>query len=126
MLLWRRGAVLLVRHPFHPCDRVAVERFLDRDMAHGRRRRGAVPVLLAGFERDHVTRADFFDCAALALNPAETGSDDEDLPERMCVPRSARTRLECNQGHRYARRLGWTIKRVYSYSSGEVFSWPFA
>ena len=38
--------------------------FLDGDMCHGGGGRGAVPVLLAGREPDHVARADFLDRAA--------------------------------------------------------------
>ena len=94
MLLWRRAAVLLIRHPFHPCDRVAVERFLNRDMAHGGCRRRAVPVLLAGFERDHVTRTDVFDPSAPTLHAAEAGGHDKRLTKRMRVPRRSRAGLE--------------------------------
>ena len=63
-------------------------------MAHRRRGRGAVPVLLAGREPDHVTGPDFFDGAALALNPAETGGHDQGLAEWMRMPSRAGARFE--------------------------------
>src|SRR3712207_283417 len=82
-------AVLLVADRLHPGDRRAVQLLLDGDLAHGRGRRGAVPVLLARREPDHVTRADLPDRPALALGPAASGGDDQGLAERMGVPGGA-------------------------------------
>jgi hypothetical protein len=55
----RSGPVLRVADLFQPIDGLAVERFLNGDMRHGGRRRGAVPVLLAGREPDDIAGADF-------------------------------------------------------------------
>jgi hypothetical protein len=35
---------LFIAHLLHPLDRLSVELFLNRDMGHGRGRRGAVPM----------------------------------------------------------------------------------
>ena len=52
--------------------------FLNGDVRHGRGRRGAVPVLLARREPDHVARPDFLDRAALRCahprRPSRSGS----------------------------------------------------
>ena len=79
-------AVLFVAHVLQPIDDLAVELFLDGDMRHGRGRRGTVPMLLARREPNHVAGMDFLDRAALPLDPAATGRDDQGLPKRMRVP----------------------------------------
>src|SRR3954469_16971725 len=79
---------------FEPVDGLAVEAFLDRDVAHRRRCRSAVPVLLARREPDDVARTDFLDLSAFTLHPAEAGRHDQRLAERMGVPGGARARLE--------------------------------
>ena len=91
-------AVLFVAHVFQPIDDLAVELFLDGDMRHGRGRRGTVPVLLARREPDHVAGMDFLDRAALPLDPAATGRDDQGLPQRMGVPRRPGPGLERDAG----------------------------
>jgi hypothetical protein len=57
------GLVLFVADLFHPVNRFAVELFLNGDVRHRRRRRGAMPMLLARRELDHVTGPNFFDRA---------------------------------------------------------------
>jgi hypothetical protein len=80
--------------PMHPGevlredDGLAVERFLDGDVRHGCRGNGAVPVLFAGREPDHVAWADFLDGTALPPCPAGAGCDDQGLTKRMRVPGS--------------------------------------
>src|SRR5260370_16126261 len=86
--------ILRVAHLLHPIDRTAVERLLNRDMAHRGGTGRAVPMFFAGLEPDHVARTDLLDRAALALRPAEPGSDDQGLAERMGVPRGGRSRFE--------------------------------
>src|SRR5258708_31665898 len=82
------------RHrPAPPIDNLAVELFLNGNMCHGRRRRGAMPVLLAGREPDHITRPDFLGRTAFALDPAAARRDDERLTERVRMPRSPGPRL---------------------------------
>ena len=84
----------MVTDLFHPVDNLAVEIFLNGNMRHSRRRGGAMPVLLAGREPDHITGPDLLDRSAFALNPAAAGRDDESLTEWMRVPCSPRARLE--------------------------------
>jgi hypothetical protein len=57
---------------FHPVDHLAIELFLNGDVRHRRRRRRAMPVLLAGFNPHHVARPDVLDGAARALDTPET------------------------------------------------------
>jgi hypothetical protein len=61
--------VLLVTDLLHPIDRLPVKALLNRDVSHGRSRRGPMPVLLAGREPDHITGPDFLDRSAFALKP---------------------------------------------------------
>src|SRR5262249_34862378 len=88
------SAILLVADVVHPLDNFAVQPFLDGDVGHRGGWRGAVPVLLARGEPDHITRADFLNWSALALHPAATGGDDKCLAERVGVPCGARAGLE--------------------------------
>src|SRR5205823_8825115 len=101
-LLANFGEVFLVGHLLQPVDDFAVERLLDRDMAHAGRCGGAVPVPLAGRTHDHVAGADFAFGAAPALHPAGTGGDDQSLAQRMGVPRGASARFEGHQRARHA------------------------
>src|SRR5690348_16432290 len=103
--------ILLVADLLHPIDRRAVELFLDGDVAHGRGRRGAVPMLLAGRDPDHITGANVLGRFPLALNPAATSSDDQGLTERMRVPRRARAGLEGDEVHTDTGRLRRIVQR---------------
>src|SRR5215218_4037903 len=94
-------SVLLVADVLEPLDRLAVERFLNRDVLHGGLWRRAVPVLFVGREPDDVAGADLLDGASFALREAEPEQHDERLTERVRVPGRARAGLE---GHRRARR----------------------
>jgi hypothetical protein len=49
---------LFVADLFQPVDGLAVELFLNGDVGHGRGGRGAMPVLLARRDPDHVARPD--------------------------------------------------------------------
>jgi hypothetical protein len=68
----RRGSVLFVGRVLHPLDRLAIELFLNGDVRHRRRRRRAMPVLLAGFNPHHIARPDLLDDAGCTLYPSET------------------------------------------------------
>ena len=92
------GLVLFVADLFHPVDDLAVELFLNGDVRHGRGRRGAMPVLLAGREPDHIAGPDLLDRSALALSPAAAGRHDQGLTERMRMPCGPRARLEGDAG----------------------------
>src|SRR5690349_24059306 len=89
-------AVLLGGDLLHPLDHLAVERLLDRDVRHGGGRRGTVPVLLAGWEPDHVARPNLFDRPTPALRPTAAGRHDEHLAQRVGVPSGASAGLERN------------------------------
>src|SRR4051794_37798918 len=84
-----RGVVVVVSDLLQPVDTSAVQLLDQRDVRHGCRRRGAVPVLLARRTPDHVARADDRGRSADALYDAASSRDDENLPERMRVPRAA-------------------------------------
>src|SRR5689334_14843644 len=71
--------VLLVGDLLHPVHDLAVQLFLDRDVRHGGRRRGAVPVLLVRRTPHDVAGADDPDRTALALHVAATGGADQRL-----------------------------------------------
>src|SRR5579871_1870249 len=86
----RSGQVLLVADLFEPVHDLAVERFLNRDMGHGRGRRRAVPMLLAGRAQDHVAWPDLLLGFAPTLGPAAPGCHDQRLAKRMGVPGRAR------------------------------------
>jgi hypothetical protein len=62
--------ILLLADLFHPVSRLAVERLIDGNVRHRRGWRGAVPMLLARRDPDHVARPDLLDRAAPALRPA--------------------------------------------------------
>ena len=77
----RAGLVLLVGDLLHPVDRLAVEPLHDGDVRHGRRCRGAVPMLFTRRAPDDVAGADLFDRASPALNQAAalySGDHDRD------------------------------------------------
>src|SRR3954453_23701932 len=88
------AAILVVRNMLHPINGLAVELFLDGDVAHGRRRRSAVPVLLTWREPDDIAGPDLLDRAAFTLHPAETGHDEQGLAKRMRVPGRACARFK--------------------------------
>jgi hypothetical protein len=97
------ATVLLVADLLQPIHILAVERFLDGDMRHRRRRRRAMPMLQTRRKPDDVPWPDLLDGPALALNPPETGGGDQNLAERMAVPRGSGTRFEGNLARANAR-----------------------
>src|SRR2546430_3368847 len=98
--------VLFVAGLFHPVDRFAVERLLNGDVSHCGGRRGAMPMLFVRRKPDNIARPDFLDLAAPTLSPTEAGRDDQRLPERMCMPGRASTRLERDACTGHACRIG--------------------
>src|SRR5215470_1758397 len=96
-------AVLFVADSFLPVDDFPVQRFLNGNMSHRGRRRGAMPMLFTGRKPDHISTPDFLDRPALALRPPKTRRNDQRLTEWMCVPRGTRTRLEHYARHTHAR-----------------------
>src|SRR3954469_17433652 len=95
-------------------------------MGHCLGSRGAMPMLLAGFEPDDVTRLDLLYRSAVTLSPATAGRHDQRLTEGMRVPRRPRAGLE---GHMCAgdpRGVGRLEQHIDADSTGEVFGRPFA
>jgi hypothetical protein len=88
-LLGALAGVVVVRDMLQPINRRAVELFLDRDMAHRRGRRRAMPMPFAGLEPDDIAGADFLDRLALTLDEPAAGSDDQCLTGLGQFPRSA-------------------------------------
>jgi hypothetical protein len=100
----RSAPVLFISDVLHPLDHLAVKRFLNGDMSHRGRRRGAVPMFFVRRKPYDIARPDFLNRTAFALRPAQARRDDQCLTERMCMPRGASTRLECDACATHARR----------------------
>jgi hypothetical protein len=94
---------------FQPLHSFAIEHFLNGNVRHRCGGRGPVPMLLAGWKPDHVTGPDFFDRAALPLNPTAAKRDDQGLAKGMCMPRRPRARLERDCRARSTRWF-WCLK----------------
>ena len=80
---------------------------------------GAVPVLLARREPDHVARPDLLDRAAPRAAPAAAGRHDQGLAQRVGVPCGAGAGLEGDAGAGGARRIGRLEQRVDAHRAGE-------
>src|SRR5579875_2544023 len=125
-LYFRSGAkivsapILLVGDLLHPVNHLAILLFLNSNVRHGRGRRGAVPVLLAGLEPDHITRPNFLNRASPALSPAAACHNNQSLSERMHVPRGSRARFESDAGALNECRIGGLEKRIDPYRAGEA------
>src|SRR5579863_780412 len=113
------AAVLLVADLLHPIDILAVELFLNRDMAHGRGHARAVPVLFAWRKPHDIAGTNFLDWAALALRPAATGRDDQRLAERVRMPGGASARLEGDQSAGDARGIRRGEQRIDAHRARE-------
>ena len=77
-------------------------------------------MLLAGFERDHITRTDVFDRSAPTLHAAETCGHDERLAKRMRVPGRARAGLEGDLIAGNARGIRGRKQRIDPHRAGEI------
>jgi hypothetical protein len=117
-------AVLLAADLFHPVDNLTVELFLNGNVRHGRGGRGAMPVLFAGREPDHITGPDLLDRSAVALGPAKAGRHNERLTERMRMPRGPGTRLERDAGALNQCRIRRLKKRIDPYRAREPLRRP--
>src|SRR5688500_7690679 len=65
--------VLLCSHVFQPVHRLAIELLLNRDVRHRRRRRCAMPVLLAWRNPDDVARPNLLDRPTPSLGATHAG-----------------------------------------------------
>jgi hypothetical protein len=119
------GKVLLVSNFLQPVDVLAIQRFLDRDVRHRRRRCRTMPMLVARGASDYIACADLDDRLAFALRPAAARGDDQSLSKWMGVPGRACTRLESHAGARYTRRRGWSVQWVDPDDTGKVFGGAF-
>jgi hypothetical protein len=115
------GAVLRVGDLLHPIDGRAVELLLDRDVAHGRRGRGPVPMLLARLKPHDVSRPYLFDRTPVALDPPGPAGHDQGLAERVGMPGGARTGLEGDERHADPGGLWRTVQWIDADRSGEPF-----
>src|SRR5437868_7660043 len=77
--------VLLVADLLHPVHDLAVEVFLNGDVRHRGGCRGAVPMLLTGWNPDHVTRPNLLDRPSPALRAASAGRHDQGLAQWVGV-----------------------------------------
>jgi len=125
VLVGRAGQILLVRNLFHPLDRLAIQRFRDGDMRHGRRRRRAMPMLVARRTPDDIASAYFHDRTAVALRPTATSGDDEGLTKGMGVPGGAGARFEGDIRGRGARGRRRSIEGIDANRAGEVIGGTF-
>src|SRR5580693_5879033 len=73
LLLPCSAVILFVADLFLPVNHFAVECLLNRNVRHGRRRRSAMPMLLARRKPNHVAGTDFFNRATLAPRSLATG-----------------------------------------------------
>ena len=112
------GLILFVAHLLHPLDDLAVELFLNRDMGHGRSRRGTMPVLFLGRAPHHVARSYCHFWTAFALHPATPVRDDQGLPERMDVPGCPSAGREGDADGEHARRIRRLGQWVNGYGPG--------
>src|SRR5262249_44706889 len=119
-------SILLVCDLLHPTHNLAVLFFLNRDVRHGRRWRGAVPVLFARREPDNVAWPNLLYRSTITLRPAAARSDNQRLSERMGMPSRPCARLESYAGTLNERRFRRLKQRVNPYGSREPFRGSFA
>src|SRR5262249_50824593 len=121
-----RVVVLLVADMFHPVHSFSIEPLLNRDVGQGGGGAGAVPMLLAGREPDHIAGTDFFDRTVPSLRESVACRHDQRLSEWMRVPGRAGTGLERHTGADDACRVGGLDERINPDDAGEVFGWTLA
>src|SRR5438067_7466622 len=113
-------SILVVADFFHPVRGLSIELFLNRDVRHGRRWRGTVPMLLARRETDDIARANFLDRSAPSPRTAGARRHDERLTQRVGVPCGACTGLERHARADGACRIGRFEQGIYAHRAGEI------
>src|SRR5207245_11764427 len=88
----------IVAYLFLPLHALPVDLLLNGDVRHARGRRGSMPVLLARRDPNNIAWPDVFDFPAPLLNPSRSGRDDQDLAQRVGVPRRSSAGLEGHEG----------------------------
>src|SRR5665213_3337626 len=118
--------VMFIADVLHPVHGFTVQPFLNGDVRHRGCLGGAVPVLLAGREPDHVARTNVFDRPAPALRESAARRHEQRLPERMRVPRGSGAGLERDAGADRARGIRRREQRIDAHRAGEPVGRTFA
>lgn len=118
--------IFLIAYLFQPFNCFSVKLLLDGNVCHGCCWSGAVPVLFARREPNHITGMDFLNRAALSLCQTTPGSNYQGLAKWVSVPGSTGFGFKCNDCANCASRGICLEKRVYSYCTGKIFFRPFA
>jgi hypothetical protein len=122
----RPAPILLLTYLFQPVDHLAVPLFLNGDVRHRCGCCGAMPVLLAGREPDHIAWPNLLDWTSPVLRPAAASRDDECLTKGMRVPCRPRARLESYARALNKRRIGCLKKRIDPNCTGEPIRRAFS
>src|SRR5579871_3985859 len=85
-----------------------------------------MPVLLTRSEPHHITRPDFLNRSAFALDPATASGHDEDLAERMRMPCRSGAGFKRDTGAKCACRSSRFEQRINAHGAGEIIGWTFA
>jgi hypothetical protein len=112
--------ILRVGDLLQPNHDLAIQFFLNRDMAYGGRPCGAMPVALAGWDPYDIAGPDFLDRAAIMLNPTHAGSNHQCLAQRVRMPCGPGAGFERHQPAGHAIRVR-PEKRVDTDRSDSVF-----
>jgi len=111
--------ILLRRHLLHPLHHLPIQLLLDGDVRHGHKGGCAVPMLFFSSEPHDVARANFFNRASILLNPSQSRSYDQGLPERMRVPCRSCSRLKGHHGSSCPSGIIGLEQRIYANRAGE-------
>src|SRR5262245_28705199 len=111
-------AILFVRDFLQPIDGLAAHSFLNRDVRHRRRRRGAMPVLLVWRKPHNVSSLDLLDGPSPALRAAAARRHDERLAQWVRMPRRPGAGIERDTCADGARRIGGLKQRIDSDRAG--------
>src|SRR5215208_6220997 len=95
-------------------------------MGHGCGRRGAVPVPFIRRAPNDIAWFNFDFRLALALYPSAARRYDQDLPERMSVPRCTSARFKRDTGAPRACRIRCLEKRIDSHIARKIIVRSFA
>src|SRR6266540_2886227 len=109
---------------FHPIGGLAVLLFHNGNMCHRCGGRSSMPMLLTGWTPNYIPGVNLFDLITPVLYFSRTNSHNQGLTQRMAVPCSSGTRLECDTCDRDARRSEGLMQWVNTYVSCKIFCCP--